>query len=149
MKTTEKVIVGSRYFFEDYFDDFKPHDSDEFCWCLDDSDFKFKTQLHLRGNEIGDCFIWKPNTPEWFINYHKKDCKLPMEIGKWLIPEVGKYIGFTFEHLKQLKEEFNNLDKKHTYEKLIFDFYLENNDMFLNEEQRKVVYEEYKRSREQ
>ena len=43
---------------------------------------------------------------------------------------------------------FENMDSKHTYEKIIADAYIENNDFFLTDEQRDLAYAEYKKTRE-
>ena len=82
-----------------------------------------------------------------FIKY-TLETKLPMTAGKFLIPEFNKQIGFTIEHLKKLASVFERIDKKHTYEKIIFDAYIENNDFILTDDQRMKAYEEYKKSRE-
>lgn len=66
-----------------------------------------------------------------------------MEIGKFLIPDFIKEIGFTIEHLKQLKPLVDNLDDKHKYEKVIFDSYILNNDFILNDEQLQNAYKIY------
>jgi len=74
--------------------------------------------------------------------------KLPMEIGKFLVPEVAKYLGFTIEHLKKLKPIVDSLDKNHRYEKIIYESYIENSDFILTEEQRRAAFDEYKKERE-
>lgn len=83
-------------------------------------------------------------TPDEFIEYtlHKK---LAMEIGKFLVPEVANYLGFTINHLKKLSPLIDFLDDKHRYEKIIFESYIENNDFFLTEEQRLKAYLEYQK----
>ena len=68
---------------------------------------------------------------------------IPMEIGKFLVPEFNKEIGFTIEHLKQLEPLVNKLNDDHKYEKIIYDAYLSNNDFYLTDEQLQDAYNEY------
>jgi hypothetical protein len=70
-----------------------------------------------------------------------------MKVGKFLIPEFVEYISFKIEELKQFEEIFDKLDDKHKYEKKIFEYYIQNNDFKLTNEQLKDVYEEYKKYR--
>ena len=72
------------------------------------------------------------------------ETKMPMQMGKFLIPEVNNYIRFTLEHLKQLKPVVNRLDDKHQPEKVIFDSYIENNGFTLTKEQLDKAYKIYK-----
>ena len=81
-----------------------------------------------------------------FVNY-MLTTKTPMEIGKFLIPEIVNYLGFTIEHLKQLQPIMDKIDKKHLYEKIIYDSYIQNNDFYLTQEQLDAAYFEYKRER--
>lgn len=69
-----------------------------------------------------------------------------MEIGKFLVPEVVEYLGFTLDDLKRLQPIVEQLDSKHGYEKIIFDSYLENNGFYLTQEQRDNAYIEYRKA---
>ena len=84
-------------------------------------------------------------TADEFVEY-TLNSKLPMEIGKFLVPEVAKYLGFTISHLKKLTPVVEKLDNKHKYEKIIFDSYLENNGFYLTQEQRDDAYIEYRKA---
>lgn len=68
-------------------------------------------------------------------------------LGKFLVPEFNKEIGFTISHLKQLKPLVDKLDNKHLYEKVIYDSYILNNDFYLTEDQLMQAYNEYKKYR--
>ena len=85
-------------------------------------------------------------TPDEFVGYELKS-KLPMEIGKFLVPEVNEYLGFTLEHLEKLKPVIDNIDEKHKYEQIIYDSYIQNKGFYLTDEQRRKAYEIYKESR--
>lgn len=85
-------------------------------------------------------------TPEEFIEY-TLNSKLPMEIGKFLVPEVAEFLGFTIEHLKQLAPVVERLDEKHRYELVIYNAYLDNGSFTLTGEQRNDAYMEYTRCR--
>ena len=84
--------------------------------------------------------------PEEFIEY-ALNSPLPMEAGKFLVPEVAEYLGFTIEHLKQLEPVFNSMDEKHDYERIIFRAYIENGAFILTDEQRDEAFQAYKQRR--
>ena len=135
-------LIGSTYFFKDI-PGFKSKDTD---WLeLVDNPIGFRTYYQLTGKD--KCiFKWKKVIPQEFIQITLK-YNLPMAIGKFLIPEVNKEIGFTIQHLKQLKPLVDKLDDKHKYEKIIWESYIANNDFCLTQEQLNLAYEEYKKYR--
>ena len=73
--------------------------------------------------------------------------KLPMEMGKFLVPEIAECIGFTLDHLRKLSPVVERLDEKHAYERIIYEAYLTNNGFFLTKDQRDLAYESYRASR--
>lgn len=133
--------VGSSYFFGDQNTD------------IDEVEFEkhpklYKNVLQFRRTDKKRClFKWRKMTPEEFIAYTLTS-KLPMELGKFLVPEVAEYLGFTIDHLKQLKPVAERLDPKHRYEKIIYDAYIQNNGWTLTEDQRHQAYLEYAAHRE-
>ena len=70
-----------------------------------------------------------------------------MKAGKFLIPEFNEFIGFTIEDLKSILHVFENMDDKHSYEKIIANAYIENGGFFLKDRQRYNAYLEYKKKR--
>lgn len=136
---THKIIVGSFAFFRNV-EGFKPKDVDEL-YILDCALFGYKVN-RMRKNGV-----------DKFILYNSGKDKLietiedPLQVGKFLVPEFAKYIDLTIEDLKKLEQWFDKLDNKHSYEKLIYEYYIENNDFFLSEEQLKKVYIKYKEYR--
>jgi len=135
----KRFIVGSNAFFKS-FDDFKPHDED-ILFLYDKLDqINLQVRLHNKNKCI---FEWKRLTPDEYIKYHKEH-QCGIFIGKFLVPEFVKEIGFTIEHLKQLEFLLDLLDEKHQYEKLIYNYYIENNDFYLTNEQLAEVYKTYK-----
>lgn len=139
---TSEFLVGSNYFFKDI-EGFKSKDIDKLILVDEPVGFKFTRQT----TGLGKCiFEWKRMTADEFVEITLKT-KCPMIVGKFLIPEFCQEIGFTIEHLKQLKPLFDAIDIKHRYEKYIFDAYLINNDFVLTPEQKKIIYEEYKKRR--
>lgn len=136
------MIIGSTYFFKDI-EGFKSKDLDTLEIIENPKEFKYSYQLTGRGRCI---FKWKKMTPEEFIQVSlSRNC--PMELGKFLVPEFCKEIGFTINDLKQLQILRDTLDNKHKYEAIIFDAYIENNDFYLTDEQLSSAYEEYKKYR--
>lgn len=136
------MIVGSTYFFNNI-KGFSSKDIDILEIVSSPKDFKYSYQLSRKGKCV---FKWKKMSPKKFIKITlERNC--PMEIGKFLIPEFCKEIGFTIEHLLELKSLVEKLDDKHKYESIIFDSYIENNDFILTQEQLLKSYNEYKKYR--
>ena len=136
--------IGSTYFFKEYLD-FKPNDIDEIEF--EENPKLYKYFMQFRKKDGTRCFFkWKKMSADEFVNY-MLTTKTPMEIGKFLIPEIANYLGFTIEHLKQLQPIMDKIDKKHLYEKIIYNSYIQNNDFYLTQEQLDAAYFEYKRER--
>jgi hypothetical protein len=135
--------VGSSYFFNEY-PDFIPKDIDEIEF--EEEPKLYRNVLQFRKRDKSKClFKWRKMNADEFVEYTLKS-KIPMEIGKFLVPEVAEYLGFTLEHLKKLAPVVERLDNKHKYEKIIFDSYLENNKFYLTQEQRDDAYIEYRKA---
>lgn len=139
----DKFLVGSRYFFEGRYDDFVSKDSDMLILVDNPVGFRFTRQITGQGKCV---FEWKRMPVSEFLKY-ATESKLPMTAGKFLIPEFCKEIGFTLDDLKTLAFQFENMDDKHKYEKVIFDSYVENGDFMLTDEQRRRAYDEYRKYR--
>ena len=136
--------VGSQAFFSMYAD-FKPSDIDEVEF--EENPILYKNFMQFRKQDKTRCiFKWRKMTADEFVEY-TLNTKLPMELGKFLVPEVVDYLGFTLNHLKQLAPVIEKLDKKHRYEKIIFDSYIENGSFYLTQEQRDMAYQKYKEDR--
>lgn len=136
-KITHRFTVGSNVFFN-MFDDFKPKDTDEVC--LLDKPLFGDNIMRLRFNKK-DLFLIYDN------GNLIETTKEPIAIGKFLVPEFAKHLNLTIDGLKQLKDLSENMDDKHSYVKMIYDFYIENNGFFLTDKQREQAYQEYKRKR--
>lgn len=138
----DKFTVGSNAFFSQY-EDFTPNDNDVLMLVDEPKDFETQQQIRFKGNCI---FKWKRMSAEDFIKYHK-NMNLGMTIGKFLVPDFANEIGLTIQQLKELEGLSNLLDERHSYEKVIFDSYIENNSFTLSEEQRLRAYNKYKAQR--
>ena len=137
-----RFTVGSRAFFSNY-EDFTPHDTDILLLEDNPTDYKYCSQLRIKGN----CYFrWKRMSKEEFIALHDEKAS-GLLLGKFLVPEFAKEIELTIEDLKRLSNLLEKLDDKHTYEKIIYNSYLENGDFYLTDEQRKKAYDEYKEKR--
>ena len=144
MKT--RIKIGSAPFFESY-SDYKPHDTDYMVFV--DEVTKVLKIVVTEDNKREDWFYYKKGiTKEELIEYELEHCKQkPCHAGKFLIPDVVEYFGITLDDLRQFEEFFENLDFKHTYEKIIYDAYIENNAFTLTQEQRDAAYNDYKEKR--
>lgn len=140
----QRFRVGSQAFFSGY-SDFAPSDIDEVEF--EDEPILYKNFMQFRKQDKTRCiFKWRKMTADEFVEY-TLNTKLPMELGKFLVPEVVNYLGFTIAHLKALAPIAEKLDDKHSYEKIIYDSYIENNGFYLTQEQRDRAYAEYKLKR--
>ena len=144
MKTIQKFKMGSSYFFDRY-DDYKIKDNDEL-HIVDEFIFPNRVCMNMKLFDGNDIFIFKNTDKQEYIN-DVYESGVNMKVGKFLISEFNKYINFTIDDLKSLQPIFDNMDEKHTYERVIFESYLKNGDFFLTDEQRMEAYKEYKRSR--
>ena len=140
-ESRQRFRVGSSYFFGEQGTD------------IDEVEFEeeprlYKNVLQFRKKNGKRClFKWRKMTPEEFVEY-TLNSKLPMEIGKFLVPEVCEYLGFTLDHLKQLAPVVERLDDKHAYEKIIYDSYMQNGGFYLTAEQRHYAYCKYREYKE-
>lgn len=135
------IIMGSTYFFKSY-PDFKPHDIDKIDIIETN---KFAEKQIIRGQ--GKDYIILKNKPKQQLIADALKSELALVVGKFLIPEFNRRIGFTIEDLPQLQPLIDKLDEKHLYEKIIYEAYLANGDFILTQEQRDAAYESYKETR--
>jgi len=140
-ESKRRFKVGSQAFFSQY-PDFIPGDIDEVEF--EEQPKLYKNVMQFRKMDRSRClFKWRKMSADEFVEYTLHS-KLPMELGKFLVPEVAEYLEFTIEHLKKLEPVVERLDKKHEYEKTIFYAYIQNNAFFLTDEQRRKAYFEYR-----
>lgn len=143
MKILNKIRCGSSVFF-DKFNDYKIKDLDWLVF-VDHVPGNWKTVRVKIGED--DLIMFKHDMSKQEHIDTILETKVPMKIGKFLIPEFNKIIGFSVEDLKKLDNIVNNLDDSHKYQKIIYDSYIENNDFYLTEEQLNKAYIEYKKYR--
>ena len=93
-----------------------------------------------------DAFYFKNMSLDEFIN-DTLNCKTPMRVGKFIVPEFAEYLNMTISDLKKLKTMFDRLDDKHKYERLIYESYINNNSFTLTEKQLQEAYDEYRKYR--
>ena len=143
MKPIKQFQMGSTYFFSKY-RDFKAKDYDDLC-IMDR--FIFKGNVMNMKLKDKDVFLFRNMPKQGYID-DLTSSGVNMKAGKFLIPEFNEYIGFTIDDLKSIISYFDNMDDKHSYEKIIANYYIKNNGFFLTDYQRKKAYAEYKRTRE-
>lgn len=139
---TNQFNVGSTYFFSK-FADYNTHDKDILI-VLDNRLPNGIPVFNYKDNG-DDIFIYSNLTKEEWI---ENTLTVPMKAGKFLVPEFCECIRFEWEELPKLKECFDNMDEKHSYEKIIYNAYLENGDFFITKRQLNEAYEEYKKYRQ-
>ena len=137
-----KFLIGSKYFFSCY-DSFEGKDIDEI-QIIETDEFSHMRQI----TGCGRCLfqLKKYSSKEEYINWDVRS-NLGMTVGKYLVPEFCNEIDFTVEDLPKVKSLIIKLDKKHKYEEIIYNSYIENGSFELTDEQRRRAYESYKRSR--
>lgn len=139
------INIGSNYFFSAFSDLYKysTHDKDRLI--VLDNMLPNNTPVFNYKDDSNDVFIYSNLTKEEWI---ENTLTVPMKAGKFLIPEFCEYIGFEWEELPKLKACFDNIDEKHSYEKIIYNAYLQNGAFFLTKKQLNDAYEEYKKYRD-
>lgn len=137
------ILVGSKRFFGGI-DGFKSKDTDKIILVDEPKNFKYVRQTSASGSCL---FEWKRMTADEFVDFMLAS-NTPMGIGKFLVKEFNDEIGFTIDHLRKLGSVVDKLDKKHAYEKIIYEAYLKNGKFELTDEQRMEAYKSYKEARE-
>ena len=138
----DRFLVGSTYFFKGK-PEFESKDTDYVILVDSPRGFKYVRQIST-GSRC--TFEWKRMSANEFVEYalHNGDS---MQVGKFLVPEFIEEVEFTLNHLRKLKPLFDRLDKKHLYEKVIYEAYLENGEFHLTDEQLETAYLEYKKNK--
>jgi hypothetical protein len=140
----DKILIGSGYFFSCY-DDFISKDIDEL-EIIDTDEFNWLRQITGCGRDLFQIRLQK--CVDDYIEYAlRQNC--PMAVGKFLIPEFCKAIGFTIKDLPKLSSLIDQLDQKHKYEEIIFNSYLKNGSFYLSDTQRDLAYKSYQESRKE
>ena len=142
MKALAKFTAGSSAFFSGY-PDFDPGDIDILI-IMDDLPAG-DTVFHLFDGKKDNLMIRKMSKDGYIQDAINSG--VPMRAGKFLVPEFARYIGLTVYDLRMMEKLFNDMDQKHTYERIIYASYLANGGFFLTDEQREKAYQEYKRTR--
>lgn len=137
------ITVGSTYFFKNI-EGFESKDVDRVVLVDNPQGFNYVRQTSGSGTRL---FEWKRMSADEFVDF-TLNSKLPMSVGKFLVKEFCDEIGFTISHLKKLAPQFDKLNDKYKYEKVLFDSILSNNSWELTNEQLNSAYEEYKKYRE-
>jgi len=138
MKIIKQFTIGSNVFFKNFTDYFSK-DIDELIICDELIDNKKCLNMKIKNKDI---FLYKQMKKQEMIEFDLNS-NVNMKAGKYLVPEFANYIGLTIEDLKVFKNMFENIDNKHFYEKLIFNFYIQNNSFSLTKNQLDEAYKEY------
>ena len=132
------MLVGSNVFFKDI-EGFTSKDID--ILELVDNPTGFKNVRHFKFKN--KCvFQWRKMPINELIDITLSR-NLPMEIGKFLVPEFIKEFNLSINDLKRLYPLVIKLDDRHKYEEVIYNSYIENNDFNLTNEQIKEAYKIY------
>ena len=87
------IRIGSSVFFNDM-EDYKSKDIDEMV--IQDNWLPNGINVLNFKKDNKDVFLWSPLTKEQFIQ-DALTCGVPMRVGKFIVPEFCKYIGFNIE----------------------------------------------------
>ena len=143
MKTIKQFDIGSSVFFSMY-EDYNSKDKDVLL--IVDRIIGGKDCMNAKIKK-DDVFLYRIMSKEEFIK-STIDSGVYMKAGKFLVPEFANWLGITIDDLRIFDDLFEHIDKKHSYETLIYKFYIENNGFWLSQTQRDLAYEEYKKSRQ-
>ena len=145
---TRKFLIGSRAIFSGY-KDFESISTD-YDWLIIEDEPSKDYILYDEDDEMvgkNHYIRWKNIPKEELLHFHK-GCYTGTFIQKFLCPEYAEYLNLTIEELMSIGHMVNYLDDDHTYEKIVYDSYVENHGFFLTEEQKEKAYEEYKNARQ-
>ena len=143
MKPIKTFTIGSSAFFSGM-PGYSPKDIDELN-IVDTFPFEGNS-IHVKNLHGKDVFFFRDMDKEGFMQDTRKS-GLSMVVGKFIVPEFANYLGLTIDELKGMSDLFDNLDEKHSYEKIIYDAYIENGGFFLNDKQREKSFNKYKETR--
>jgi hypothetical protein len=136
------MIVGSRAFFSGI-DGFIPKDTDVLEFIEVPIGFRTVRQIKF----VDKCvFQWRHMPIRELIEETLKR-GIPMEIGKFLVPEFINTFNLSIDDLKKLQPLVDRLDDAHKYEAIIYNAYIENNDFYLTQSQLNAAYNAYRESR--
>ena len=141
----EKIITGSEFFFSGI-EGFTPQDHDRIqIMEADDVNFLFKRRMfdHKDGT---DTFYIVRQPKEEYIRWAVKFAS-GTTLGMFLTPAFCEVFGITVADLVKLKPLRDRLDRRHHYQAIIYDAYIENGSMALTDQQRQAAFEEYKKER--
>lgn len=144
MRTRAEYLMGSGYFFGVY-SDYVAKDRDRLC-VMDSFPPTMKGNVLNLRKDGDDIFLYRDMDKEGFIT-DTIESGVPMRAGKFLIPEFCESISFTINDLRRLDKVFREMDEKHSYERVIYEAYLDNGGFFLTEDQRDRAYRDYKAKR--
>lgn len=142
IKVIHTFPTGSEVFFKKM-PKYKSHDKDKIC-VIDYPLFGEQT-VEMNKDYVDSFFIYNYGKDKLIDICIKEN--VPMRAGKFLNPDFAKYLDLTIEDLVKLKPLFYNMDDKHIYEKMIYDYYIQNNGFWLTDEQLEQAYKEYKSKR--
>lgn len=140
-----EIQAGSRAFFSGM-EGFAPHDNDVVV--IENSagnGYLFHRSIPNIAEQKDVYHVVKQNK-ERLMNWESKHSS-PMVLGRYLLPAFCDEFGITVDDLSILRPMRDNLDRRHQYLGLIYDFYLQNGSMTLTEQQRQEAFEEYKKER--
>ena len=138
----KKILVGSRAFFSQC-PKFNSKDTDYLILVNKGNGFQFVRQLSFAHQCVFE-FVRRPK--QEMIDYALQH-GAAMQVGKFLVKEFAEEIGLTVDDLKQLKPLIDNLDTKHAYERIIYDYITENDSWDIPAKVRNAAYKVYKAAR--
>ena len=144
MKT--EYIVGSNAFFAGM-DGFSPKDNDRLILVNDASECGIPITTHSEMRLKGNCYFFYKRLPKDEMIDNCIKSKDSIVVGKFLVPSVARDLGLTINDLRRLEDTVMSLDEAHTYEKVIFRAYIENNDFILTDKQKEEAFRIYNNSR--
>lgn len=136
------MIVGSQAFFKNI-KGFTPSDIDILEFVENPSYFKNVRQFRFEKKCV---FQWRDMSASEFVKVTLLR-NTPLEACKFIVPEFINKVNLTLDQLKELEPLFNKLSDKHSYVRLIYEFYIANNGFYLTDQQLQAAYEKYKKYR--
>lgn len=143
-----KIQVGSNYFFNGYYDDFKPHDNDFIEIIRDDDKMPIYSWYH--DNNTSTChFMYKDVDRAKLLKYSVLNPNIQDRfiMASLSVKKFNEHFGITIPILKAIRHKIRILSDKHDYVIKAIDYYIENESFTLTKQQRDELYRMYKKSR--
>lgn len=137
-----KILVGSRAFFGGV-NGFKSDNRNFVKLVTNSAPLRIESKLSVHGNIIYRLL----REPASVMVQKAIESGNGLLFGNFIVPAFAKEIGLSIDDLKKLQPLLSALNQKHSYQSVIYNYYLANGSFTLTDEQRAEAYSVYMAAR--